>query len=228
MDLLSAFIDMVLHLDQHLLLLTQSYGTWVYLILLAIVYCEPGLVVMPFLPGDSLLFMTGTLVGAEVLEVEVVIAALVAASFLGDNTNYWIGRYLGPKVFRSETSRLLDREHLERTRRFYERHGPKALVLARFFPIIRTFAPFVAGVGRMDYRRFLPYSLAGGVLWVGGLVSAGYFLGGFPMVKENLTLVILGILLISLLPGILAYLRREDPGQPDAAPAGDPPVSGTP
>ena len=211
MELLTAFIDLVLHLDKHLLLLVQEHGAWVYLILFLIIFCETGLVVTPFLPGDSLLFVAGALTATGAMELQVLAGLLIAASFMGDNTNYWIGRYVGPKVFSRERSRLLNPKHLEQTHRFYEKHGGKAIILARFFPIIRTFAPFVAGIGRMDYRRFLPYSLAGGVVWVGSLVLAGYFFGNIPFIKQNLTLVIFGIVLLSILPGIIGYLRHRIP-----------------
>jgi membrane-associated protein len=209
MELLTAFIDLVLHLDKHLLALVQEHGVWVYLILFLIIFCETGLVVTPFLPGDSLLFVAGALTATGAMELQVLASLLIVASFMGDNTNYWIGRYVGPKVFSRERSRLLNPKHLEQTHRFYEIHGGKAIILARFFPIIRTFAPFVAGIGRMDYRRFLPYSLAGGVVWVGSLVLAGYFFGNIPFIKQNLTLVIFGIVLLSILPGILGYLRHR-------------------
>ena len=210
MELLTAFIDLVLHLDKHLLALTQDYGSWVYLILFLIIFCETGLVVTPFLPGDSLLFVAGALTATGVMEIQLLAGLLVAASFLGDNTNYWIGRYAGPRVFSSETSRLLNPRHLEQTHRFYERHGGKAVILARFFPIIRTFAPFVAGVGRMDYRRFLPFSLAGGIAWISSLLAGGYLFGNIPFIKQNLTLVIFGIIILSLLPGALGYLRHRN------------------
>ena len=209
MELLTAFIDLVLHLDKHLLLLVQDYGTWIYLILFLIIFCETGLVVMPFLPGDSLLFVAGAMTATGALELQMLAGLLIAASFMGDNTNYWIGRYAGPKMFRSEASRFLNRKHLEQTHRFYEKHGGKAIILARFFPIIRTFAPFVAGIGRMDYRRFLPFSLAGGVAWVGSLVLGGHFFDNIPLIKQNLTLVIFGIVILSLLPGAIGYLRHR-------------------
>lgn len=209
MDLIATLIDLVLHLDKHLLALVQEHGAWVYLILFLIIFCETGLVVTPFLPGDSLLFVAGALTATGALEVQALTGLLIAASFLGDNTNYWIGRYVGPKVFSRERSRLLNPKHLEQTHRFYEIHGGKAIILARFFPIIRTFAPFVAGIGRMDYRRFLLYSLAGGVVWVGSLVLAGYFFGNIPFIKQNLTLVIFGIIFLSILPGIFGFLRHR-------------------
>lgn len=209
MELLTGFIDLILHLDKHLAVLIADYGTWVYAILFLIVFCETGLVVTPFLPGDSLLFVTGAFAASGALSAETLVLLLVSASFLGDNTNYWIGRFIGPKVFQRENSRFLNPKHLEQTHQFYERHGGKTIVLARFFPIIRTFAPFVAGVGKMDYRQFLAYSLAGGIAWVGSLVMAGYFFGNIPFIKQNLTLVIFGIIGLSLLPGVIGYLRHR-------------------
>ena len=209
MDILLAVLDVVLHLDKHLLILAQDYGTWIYLILFLIIFCETGLVVTPFLPGDSLLFVTGALAATGALAPENVVLLLTAASILGDNTNYWVGRYFGPKMFKSEHSRLLNPRYLEQTHQFYQRHGGKTIILARFFPIIRTFAPFVAGVGKMDYRQFVPYSLIGGLAWVGSLVLAGYFFGNIPYIKQNLTLVIFGIVGISLLPGVIGFIRHR-------------------
>ncbi len=209
MELITSLLDLVLHLDQHLLLLVQDYGSWVYLILFLIIFCETGLVVTPFLPGDSLLFVVGALAATGALAPESVILLLAGASILGDNTNYWIGRFFGPRIFKSEQSRLLNPRHLEQTHQFYQRHGGKTVILARFFPIIRTFAPFVAGVGKMDYRQFVPYSLIGGIAWVGSLVLAGYFFGNIPFIKQNLTLMIFGIVAISLLPGIIGLIRHR-------------------
>jgi membrane-associated protein len=208
-EFITSLLDIALHLDTHLAVLVQGYGAWVYLILFLIVFCETGLVVTPFLPGDSLLFMTGALTATGVLEVEVATALLVSASFLGDNTNYWIGRFTGPKVFHSRKSRLLNPEHLEQAHRFYEKHGGKAILIARFFPIIRTFAPFVAGIGRMVYRRFVAFSIVGGVAWVGSLILAGYLFGNIPVVKQNLMLLILAIVALSLLPAGIGYLRHR-------------------
>jgi len=209
MDLLAFFLDLILHLDRHLAELIASHGVWVYGILFLVIFCETGLVVTPFLPGDSLLFVTGAFAAIGALEVDLLIAILLTASILGDNTNYWIGRYFGPKVFKSEHSRLLNPRYLEQTHQFYQRHGGKTIILARFFPIIRTFAPFVAGVGKMDYRQFVPYSLVGGLAWVGSLVLAGYFFGNIPFIKQNLTLVIFGIIGLSLLPGIIGFIRHR-------------------
>lgn len=215
MDLLAFFLDLILHLDRHLAELIAAHGVWVYGILFLVIFCETGLVVTPFLPGDSLLFVTGAFAAVGALEVDTLIAILVTASIMGDNTNYWIGRYFGPKVFKSEHSRLLNPRYLEQTHQFYHRHGGKTIILARFFPIIRTFAPFVAGVGKMDYRQFVSYSLVGGLAWVGSLVLAGYFFGNIPFIKQNLTLVIFGIIGISLLPGVIGFIRHRAQSQPE-------------
>ena len=209
MDLLSTFVDVVLHLDTHLQWLVSNYGQWVYLILFLIIFCETGLVVTPFLPGDSLLFVAGAVAAGGGMDVHALFAVLAAASFSGDNTNYWIGRFLGPRVFRGGRSKLLDPAHLERTQQFYERHGGKTIVIARFLPIVRTFAPFVAGIGRMRYDAFLVYSFAGSVLWIGALTYAGYYFGNIPFIKNNLSLVIVAIVLLSIMPGIVEYLRNR-------------------
>jgi membrane-associated protein len=208
-ELLTSFVDIVLHLDRHLQWLVANYGPWIYAILFAIVFCETGLVVTPFLPGDSLLFVAGTLAAAGDMYIHGLFAALATASFLGDNTNYWIGRYAGPRVFTREGSRLLNPDHLQRTQNFYDRYGAKTVFIARFVPIIRTFAPFVAGIGRMQYPRFLFFSFSGSIAWVGSLAYAGYYFGNVPMVKENLTLVIVIIVLVSILPGVVEYVRHR-------------------
>ncbi len=208
MELLTQFIDIVLHLDRHLVLLIAQYGYWVYGILFLIIFCETGLVITPFLPGDSLLFVVGALAATGALDVQWVILLLMAAAFLGDNTNYWIGHFVGPRVFKKE-SRWLNRAYLNKTEAFYEKHGGKTVLLARFLPILRTFAPFVAGIGRMAYGRFVLFSIAGAVLWINSLVLAGYFFGNIPVIKNNLTLVILGIIVLSLLPGMVHYVRER-------------------
>ena len=209
MDILLAFWDIVLHLDRHLSSLLGQYGVWVYALLFVIVFCETGLVVTPFLPGDSLLFVSGALWAAAGMDVRLLAATLIIAALLGDNCNYFIGRFLGPRVFRWEQSRFFNRHALDRTREFYERHGGKTLVIARYLPLVRTFAPFVAGIGRMHYPRFLSFSVAGAVLWVFSLVGAGYFLGNLPFVKQNLSAIIVGIVVVSLLPvGIEALKHR--------------------
>lgn len=214
MELFSTFLDIVLHLDRHLQWLVVNYGVWVYLILFAIVFCETGLVVTPFLPGDSLLFVAGTLAAAGDMYVHGVFAALATASFLGDNTNYWIGRFVGPRVFSRPRSRLFNPEHLRRTQRFYDKYGAKTIFLARFMPIVRTFAPFVAGIGHMRYGTFLFYSFSGSIAWVGSLTYAGFYFGNIPAIKQNLTLVIVAIVLLSISPAIIEYIRhRRAPAQ---------------
>ena len=210
MELIALLVDIFLHLDRYLGTFLHDYGLWVYLLLFVIIFAETGFVVTPFLPGDSLLFVAGTLAAAGGgLNVEWLIPLLIAASFGGDNTNYWIGHHIGPRVFRRNGSRLLNHEYLDRTHAFYDRHGGKTILLARFLPILRTFAPFVAGVGRMPYARFLGFSFAGSVLWIGLFVLAGYFFGHLPVVRKNLTLVMLGIIIISILPGAIAWLRHR-------------------
>jgi membrane-associated protein len=199
MELLKQLVDVFLHLDTHLSQVIAEYGTWTYLILFAIIFCETGLVVTPFLPGDSLLFAAGTFAALGALDVRLLIPLLIAAAIIGDTINYWIGAYIGPRAFEGNL-RFLKKEHLDRTRAFYERHGGKTIILARFVPIVRTFAPFVAGVGTMSYARFITYNVAGAVLWVGLLVLAGFFFGNIPMVRENFTMVILAIIAISVMP----------------------------
>ena len=209
MELLAQFIDIVLHLDRHLTWLVDNYGVWIYLILFLIIFCETGLVVTPFLPGDSLLFVAGTLAAVGAMYVHGLFALLVLAAFSGDNTNYWIGRFAGPRVFRIERSRLFNPAHLQRTHRFYEKHGGKTVTFARFLPIIRTFAPFVAGIGRMAYPRFLFYSFSGSVFWIGFFVFGGYYFGNIPVVRQNLTLAIIGIIVVSVMPGIVEFIRQK-------------------
>jgi membrane-associated protein len=209
MELLGQFLDIVLHLDKHLALLVQHYGVWVYAILFAIVFMETGFVVTPFLPGDTLLFVSGAVAAAGGMEPAPLAATLVVAALCGDNVNYWIGRFLGPRVFQRENSRWLNRENLDHTHAFLERHGPKAIILARFVPLVRTFMPFVCGIGRLTYARFLGFSVLGALLWVGLLVTVGYFFGNLPLVKNNLTVVILLIVFLSILPGIVEYLRHK-------------------
>ena len=209
MDILLAFWDLLVHLDAHLTTLVQQYGTWIYAILFLIVFCETGLVVTPFLPGDSLLFVAGTVWAISGMDAHWLAVTLVAAALCGDNVNYWIGRTLGPKVFRWEDSRFFNRKALDRTSAFYERHGGKTIVIARFVPIVRTFVPFVAGIGHMNYGKFLAYSIGGALLWVLALVYTGYFFGNIPIVKNNLTLVIFGIIGLSLMPMVIEYARAR-------------------
>ena len=209
MELLTTFIDIILHLDKHLIWLVQNYGNWIYLILFLIIFCETGLVVTPFLPGDSLLFVAGAIAASGAMDVQWLAALLMLAAFCGDNTNYWIGRYFGPKIFSRADSRLLNRAHLEKTQRFYEKHGGKTIIFARFLPIVRTFAPFVAGVGRMVYTHFMAYSAFGSVFWISFFVFGGFFFGNVPIVKNNLTFFIFGIIIISILPGIIQFIRSR-------------------
>jgi membrane-associated protein len=209
MELIAFLWDLLVHLDRHLAALLQEYGIWIYALLFLIVFCETGLVVTPFLPGDSLLFVAGALWAAAGMDPQALAGTLIAAALCGDNVNYWVGRYLGPKVFRWESSRLFNRRGLDYTHAFYERHGGKAVVIARFVPIVRTFAPFVAGIGRMRYLRFLAFSVGGAVLWVVSLVTAGYLFGNVPFVKNNLTIVIFVIVLLSVSPIAIEYLRAR-------------------
>lgn len=209
MELITQFIDIILHLDKYLYVFLSNYGAWVYALLFGIIFAETGFVVTPFLPGDSLLFVAGTLAAGHGLDVQWLIPLLIAASFGGDNTNYWIGYHLGPRILRRNDSWLLNRKHLDRTHAFYQKHGGKTILLARFLPIVRTFAPFVAGVGRMPYLRFVSFSFAGSVLWITLFVLAGYFFGHLEVVRKNLTLVMLGIIIVSILPGVIAWLRHR-------------------
>ena len=209
MELLLFFWDLLVHLDKHLASLLQQYGVWVYLLLFLIVFCETGLVVTPFLPGDSLLFVAGTLWAAAGLNVHALAALLIFAAISGNTINYWIGRYIGPRVFHWEDSRWFNRKALDRTHEFYERHGGKTIVITRFVPIIRTFAPFVAGVGSMSHARFQLFNVAGGVLWVVSLLYAGFFFGNIGFIRNNLTLVIFAIIGLSLAPIALEYARHR-------------------
>ncbi len=211
MELLSQFIDIVLHLDTHLALLVQQYGLWIYAILFVIVFAETGFVVTPFLPGDSLLFVAGALaaLGEGGMDIATLIAVLAAAAVLGNTLNYHIGRYLGPKVFHWENSRFFNKEALVKTHAFYEKHGGKTLVISRFLPLFRTFAPFVAGIGAMSYGKFQLFNLAGAAGWVVSLCLAGYWLGNLPWVKANLSLIIVGIIIVSLLPVGIGYLKSR-------------------
>ena len=203
-------IDFILHFDRHLALFVQQYGAWSYGVLTVIVFCETGLVITPFLPGDSLLFAVGALAASGAFRLDLVIALLITAAVVGDAVNYAVGHYLGPKVLTS-AHRFLRKEYLERTHRFYAKYGGKTIVLARFVPIIRTFAPFLAGVGRMSYPRFAVYNVTGAVAWVLAFVLGGYYFGNIPVVKSNFTLVILGIILVSVLPVVIELWRARHP-----------------
>lgn len=212
MDILLNFIDFFIHLDDHLNTLVQTCGSWTYLVLFLIVFCETGMVFTPFLPGDSLLFAVGTLAAVGILDIQGVLFILSAAAILGDSANYGIGRILAPKVFGREKIPFLKQEYLERTKKFFEKYGGKTIIIARFVPIIRTFAPFLAGVGAMRYQRFLLFNVTGGLLWVFLLTLAGYYFGALPFVKENFSLVILGIIIVSILPGVVEFLRHRKKG----------------
>lgn len=204
---MSNLIDYVLHIDKYITIIVQNYGNWVYLLLFIIVFFETGLVVMPFLPGDSLLFAAGAFASKGSLNVGALYFIFVAAAFLGDTVNYHIGYYIGPKAFKTN-SKLLKKEYLDRTHKFYEKHGGRTIILARFIPIIRTFAPFVAGMGKMGYLKFISYNLIGSVFWVALAVFGGYFFGNIPFIKNNFSIVVYVIIIISVLPGILVLLKR--------------------
>ncbi len=217
MELIQYLIDFILHIDTHLDVLISGYGIWVYLILFLIVFCETGLVVTPFLPGDSLLFAVGAFAARGAIDLAVAFILLAAAAILGDTVNYWAGQVIGPKVFHSESSRFLNRKHLLRTHQFYERHGGKTIIIARFMPIIRTFAPFVAGIGRMSYMHFVSYNVIGAIAWVAIFVVGGYFFGNLPIVRRNFTLVIGAIILLSVMPAVIEYLRQRGKSRASAA-----------
>lgn len=210
MEFFHWFIDFFLHLDKHLAEIVSNYGIWTYAILFLIIFAETGLVVTPFLPGDSLLFAAGAIAAlpASGLSIVLMLVLLFVAAFLGDTVNYYVGKSLGQKVFNMNI-RFIKREYLDKTQAFYDKHGGKTIVFARFIPIIRTFAPFVAGVGTMDYRRFLSYNVIGGLAWVSAFLLAGYFFGNIEMVRKNFTLVIFGIIFVSLLPPIIEFLRHR-------------------
>jgi membrane-associated protein len=217
MDFLKGVIDFVLHLDTYLDKIIQAYGFWTHLILFAVIFCETGLVVTPFLPGDSLLFAAGAFAAKGSLKIGWLFGLLVAAAILGDTVNYWIGKLLGPKVFQKENSRIFKKQYLERTHAFYEKYGAETIIIARFVPIVRTFAPFVAGIGRMTYGKFLSYNVIGGVIWVALFSFGGYFFGNLPFVKKNFSLVIFAIIFISLLPmayEILKHRKAKKTGKP--------------
>jgi len=211
--MIKTFIDILLHLDRHLDWVIRTYGLWTYAILFIIIFCETGLVVTPFLPGDSLLFAAGSLVAIGSLDMGWLTGVLSFAAIAGDTVNYWIGRNLGPKVFTREDSPLLNKKHLERTHRFYQKYGGKTIILARFVPVIRTFAPFVAGIGKMLYARFIAFNVIGGFAWIFIFVLSGYFFGNIALVRNNFLMVILAIIFVSILPMIIELLRR--PYQPN-------------
>jgi membrane-associated protein len=216
LDLIRTLIDFILHIDQHLQQIIGQYGVLTYLILFLIVFCETGLVVTPFLPGDSLLFAAGTFAAAGSLEVEILVLVLGIAAIAGDTVNYWVGRWIGPRAF-SGRIRWLRHDYVTRTEEFYRRHGGKTIVLARFVPIIRTFAPFVAGVGTMNYSRFIGYNVAGGIAWVVLFTVGGYLFGNLPTVRNNFSLVVLGIIAVSLIPLVTEWLKARKRARTPAA-----------
>ena len=209
MDITLKFIDLFIHLDQYISTVLQMFGGWTYLIVFLVVFCETGLVVTPILPGDSLLFGLGTFAAKGDLDPWLLVTLLSLAAVVGDTVNYAIGRYLGPKVFQRTGGYLFKKDYLDRTHAFYEKHGGKTIIIARFIPIIRTFAPFVAGIGNMTYGRFISYNIAGGIAWVVTFVLGGYYFGNLPFVKQNFTFVIMAIIILSVLPGIVEYIRQS-------------------
>ncbi len=208
-DIIKFAIDFVLHLDSNLLILVTQYGTYIYLILFIVIFAETGLVATPILPGDSLLFAAGAVAATGALDPHLLVLLLILAPLCGDNVNYWIGFWLGPKVFSRPKSILFNPAHLNRTHAFYEKYGTKMIIIARFLPIIRTFAPFVAGIGRMRYLKFLSFSVIGAILWVPTFVYCGYFFGNIPIVKKNFTLVIFGIIFVSLIPAFRELIYKK-------------------
>ncbi len=208
MELILNLIDLFLHLDKYLEEIIKNYGTLTYLILFIVIFIETGLVATPFLPGDSLLFSAGAFAGLGSLNIFVLYGLLAFAAILGDTVNYWIGHYIGPRAF-SGNIRFLKKEYLDRTHAFYEKHGGKTIILARFIPIIRTFAPFVAGIGAMSYGKFITYNVVGGLLWVASFLSLGYFFGNLPVVEKNFSLVIIAIILISVMPAVIEFIKEK-------------------
>lgn len=213
MEFIKDIIDFVLHIDVHLNELVLSYGMWTYAILFTIIFSETGLVVAPFLPGDSLLFAAGAIAASGSLDPHLLFAALSVAAIVGNIVNYQIGRFLGPRILKQEKIRFLNKEYLERTHKFYEKHGGKTIIVARFLPIIRTFAPFVAGVGFMSYGKFMLYNVVAGIIWVGLFIYGGYYFGNLPAVKNNFSIVIGAIIVISTIPAVIEFLRHRQGGK---------------
>lgn len=209
MDILKSFIDVIIHLDKYLNIVIQNYGTGTYFILLLIVFCETGLVVLPFLPGDSLLFAAGAFAALGSLNIYLLFALLTAAAILGNTVNYYVGRFVGPKIFSKENVKLLNRKYLDKTQAFYDKHGGITIIVTRFMPIIRTFAPFVAGIGKMNFMKFMSYNIIGGITWVGLFAFGGYFFGNIPIVKKNFTIVIFAIIFVSLLPAVIGIVKQR-------------------
>ncbi|MFZ3114242.1 MAG: DedA family protein [Syntrophales bacterium] len=209
MDFITGFADIFIHLDQHLNMIIQSFGIWTYLIVFLVIFCETGLVVTPILPGDSLVFALGAIAAQGNLEMPQLLAVMTAAAIVGDSVNYTLGKYFGTRIFQRQGKTFFKKEYLEKTQLFYEKHGGKTIFLARFVPIIRTFAPFVAGIGNMHYGRFIFYNVSGGIVWIALFATAGYYFGNMQLVRENFTLFILAIIFVSILPGIIEFLRQR-------------------
>ena len=209
MEFFSFIIDFILHIDQHLTELAAQYGVWIYGILFLIIFCETGLVVMPLLPGDSLLFAAGSIAAIGEMNIHLMVVLLIIAAILGDAVNFMVGKFFGEKLFANPNSKIFKQSHLQKTQQFYAKHGGKTIILARFIPIVRTFAPFVAGMGHMTYHHFLAYNVIGGVLWVTIFSYLGYFFGNLPIVKDNLSLVLIAIIVLSVLPGIVEIIRHN-------------------
>ena len=209
MEFFSFIIDFILHIDQHLTELAAQYGVWIYGILFLIIFCETGLVVMPLLPGDSLLFAAGSIAAIGKMNIHLMVVLLIIAAILGDAVNFMVGKFFGEKLFANPNSKIFKQSHLQKTQQFYAKHGGKTIILARFIPIVRTFAPFVAGMGHMSYHHFLAYNVIGGVLWVTIFSYLGYFFGNLPIVKDNLSLVLIAIIVLSVLPGIIEIIRHK-------------------
>ena len=209
MEFFSFIIDFILHIDQHLTELAAQYGAWIYGILFLIIFCETGLVVMPLLPGDSLLFAAGSIAAIGKMNIHLMVVLLIIAAILGDAVNFMVGKFFGEKLFANPNSKIFKQSHLQKTQQFYAKHGGKTIILARFIPIVRTFAPFVAGMGHMTYHHFLAYNVIGGVLWVTIFSYLGYFFGNLPIVKDNLSLVLVAIIVLSILPGIIEIIRHK-------------------
>jgi len=209
MDIIIYLVDFFVHLDKYLPVIIQSFGIWAYVIVFLVIFCETGLVVAPILPGDSLLFALGSIAALGALNLELLLILLCIAAIAGNMVNYTIGHFLGPKVFHYENNRFFKKEYLIKTHQFYEKHGGKTIIITRFMPIVRTFAPFVAGIGAMTYPKFTLYNIVGGVAWVCTFLLGGYFFGNIPSVKNNFTLVILAIIILSIMPGIIEYWRRR-------------------
>lgn len=209
MDIIIYFIDFFIHLDKYLPVIIQSFGIWAYVLVFLVIFCETGLVVTPILPGDSLLFALGSFAALGALNIELLLILLCIAAIAGDTVNYAIGHFIGPKVFHYEDNRFFKKEYLKKTHQFYEKHGGITIIIARFMPIIRTFAPFVAGIGAMTYHKFILYNIAGGIAWVGAFLLGGYFFGNIPAVKNNFSVVIIAIVILSVLPGFIEYGRRR-------------------